>query len=105
MKIAALVLMLFVCGLSANSQYSFTYNGREYNVLKTSKFKDSTGRQFNYDEAMLELMGGEYQLLPADTKDASKGFYYLLSAKKNNLKGQWQRLSQKNPPPLKQGKR
>lgn len=86
MKFAALVFLLAVCGLSANSQYSFTYNGREYNVLKTSKFKDSTGRQFNYDEAMLEMMGGEYAILPADTKDASKGFLLSAISKEEQLK-------------------
>ena len=73
-----LVLLFVLCGLSAHSQFSFTYNGREFNVLKTSRFKDSTGRQFTYDQAMLEMMGGGYEILPADPKDASKGF--LLSA-------------------------
>jgi cytochrome oxidase Cu insertion factor (SCO1/SenC/PrrC family) len=86
MKFAALVFLLFVCGLTANSQFSFTYNGRNYNVLKTSKFQDSTGRQFNYNEAMLEMMGGEYEILPADTKDASKGFLLSAISKEEQLK-------------------
>jgi thiol-disulfide isomerase/thioredoxin len=86
MKVIVLVLILSVCGLSASSQFSFTYNGRNYNVFQTSKFKDSTGRQYNYNEAMLEMMGGEYEILPADTKDASKGFLLSGISKEEQIK-------------------
>jgi thiol-disulfide isomerase/thioredoxin len=70
----------------ANSQFSFTYNGREYNVLKSSVFKDSTGKQYNYNEAMLIMMGGEYEILPANPKDASKGFLLSGVSKEEQLK-------------------
>ncbi len=69
----------------ASSQYSFTYNGRQYNVLKTSVFKDSTGKQYNYNEAMLVMMGGEYGVLPANTQDASKGFLLISLSKEEQL--------------------
>ncbi|MBN8673119.1 MAG: TlpA family protein disulfide reductase [Chitinophagales bacterium] len=80
-----LVLFIFSV-LVVNSQFSFTYNGREYRVLKTSKFKDSTNRQYNYDEAMVEMMGGEYEILPADPKDASKGFLLSGISKEEKLR-------------------
>ncbi len=86
MKNTVLVFLFITCGLSASSQFNFTYNGREYNVLKTSKFKDSTGRQYTYDEAMLEMMGGEYEILPADTKNASKGFLLSAISKEEQVK-------------------
>ena len=70
----------------ANSQFSFIYNGREYNVLKTSVFRDSTGKQYNYNEAMLTMMGGEYEILPANPKDASKGFLLPGVSKDEQLK-------------------
>ena len=68
------------------SQYSFTYNGREYYVLKTSVFKDSAGKQYNYNEAMLVMMGGDYGIVPADSKDAGKGFLLTGVSKEEKLK-------------------
>lgn len=70
----------------ANSQFSFNFNGREYFVLTTSMFKDSTGKQYNYNEAMLIMMGGEYEILPANPKDASKGFLLSGISKEEQLK-------------------
>ncbi len=70
----------------ANSQFSFNYNGREYFVLKSSMFKDSTGKQYNYNEAMLVMMGGEYEIFPPNPKDASKGFLLSGISKEEQLK-------------------
>lgn len=70
----------------ANSQFSFNYNGREYFVLKSSMFKDSTDKQYNYNEAMLVMMGGEYEIFPANPKDASKGFLLSGISKEEQLK-------------------
>lgn len=70
----------------AYGQFSFTYNGKEYHVLKASKFKDSTGKQYNYNEAMLAMMGGEYEILPADARDASRGFLLSGISKEEQLK-------------------
>ena len=86
MKQFLFLSFFFLSAAIANSQFSFTYNGREYNVLKTSKFKDSTGRQYNYSEMSLQMMGGEYEILPADTKDASKGFLLSGISKEEQLK-------------------
>lgn len=74
MKQLLIIAFFILSAVAANSQYSFLYNGREYHVLKTSVFKDSTGKQYNYNEAMLVMMGGEYEIIPANPKDASKGF-------------------------------
>jgi thiol-disulfide isomerase/thioredoxin len=82
-----LVTAVFVLfAIFANSQYSFTYNGREYHVLKTSKFKDSKGKEYTYYEAQLAMMGGEYGVVPADPKDASKGFLLVDLSKEEQLK-------------------
>lgn len=69
-----------------NSQFSFTYDGREYHVLKTSMFKDSTGKQYNYSEAHWIMMGGDHGVLPADPRDASKGFLLSGISKEEKLK-------------------
>lgn len=82
-----LISIFFILSVSAaNSQFSFTYNGREYRVLKTSVFTDSTGKQYNYNEAMLVMMGGEYEILPANPKDASKGFLLSGISREEQLK-------------------
>lgn len=82
-----LFLSLFILSTAiANSQFSFTYNGKEYNVLKTSKFKDPSGKVYDYSQAMLVMMGGEYEILPADPKDASKGFLLSALSKEEQLK-------------------
>lgn len=82
-----LVTTFFILStLLAKSQYSFTFNGQQYNVLKTSVFKDSTGKQYNYNEAMLTMMGGEYEVLPANPRDASKGFILSGITKEERLK-------------------
>ena len=86
MKHLLILPCFLLSALLAHSQFSFTYNGREYNVLKTSFFKDSTGRQYNYNEAMLTMMGGEYEILPADPRDASKGFLLSGISKEEQLK-------------------
>jgi thiol-disulfide isomerase/thioredoxin len=86
MKQLLITIFIILFAAVAKSQFSFTYNGREYNVLKTSVFKDSTGKQYNYNEAMLVMMGGEYEILPADTKDASKGFLLSGISKEEQLK-------------------
>jgi hypothetical protein len=78
----------------AYGQFSFTYNGKEYHVLKASKFKDSTGKQYNYNEAMLAMMGGEYEILPADARDASRGFLLSGISKEEQLKRAMAALSQ-----------
>lgn len=70
----------------ATSQFSFTYNGREYNVLKSSVFKDSTGKKYDYNEAMLVMMGGEYEILPANPKNARDGFLMSGISKEEQLK-------------------
>jgi len=81
-----LIAALFLTVCKANAQFSFTYNGREYNVLKTSVFKDSSGKQYNYNEAMLVMIGGEYEVMPANPKDASKGFLISGISKEEQLK-------------------
>jgi len=81
--VTALLVLSVTIGYS---QYSFTYNGREYHVFKTSVFKDSTGKQYNYNEAMLVMMGGEYEILPANPKDASKGFLLSGISREEQLK-------------------
>ncbi|MCY7311414.1 MAG: TlpA family protein disulfide reductase, partial [Chitinophagaceae bacterium] len=86
MKQVFITVLLILSAVVANSQYSFTYNGREYNVLKTSKFKDAKGKQYNYNEAMLVMMGGEYEILPANPKDASQGFLLSGISKEEQLK-------------------
>ncbi len=86
MKQFFITTVIVLAATVANSQFSFTYNGREYNVLKTSVFKDSTGKQYNYNEAMLTMMGGEYEILPADPRDASKGFLLSGISKEEQLK-------------------
>ena len=86
MKQVFITAFLILSAVVANSQYSFTYNGREYNVLKTSKFKDSTDKEYNYYEMSLVMMGGEYEILPANPKDASKGFLISGISKEEQLK-------------------
>jgi len=86
MKQVFITVLLILSAVVANSQYSFTYNGREYNLLKTSKFKDAKGKQYNYNEAMLVMMGGEYEILPANPKDASQGFLLSGISKEEQLK-------------------
>jgi thiol-disulfide isomerase/thioredoxin len=86
MKKLFITALLVLTVIISNSQYSFTYNGREYYVLKTSIFKDSTGKQYNYNEAMLVMMGGDYGIVPADPKDASKGFFLKGLSKEEKLK-------------------
>ncbi|MEO6613038.1 MAG: TlpA disulfide reductase family protein [Chitinophagaceae bacterium] len=85
MKHLFVTTMIVLSAAVANSQFSFYYNNREYHVLKTSVFKDSTGKQYNYNEAMLTMMGGEYEILPADPKDASKGFLLSGISKEEQL--------------------
>ncbi len=86
MKQLLTTTIFILLAAAANSQFSITYNGREYNVFKTSVFKDSTGKQYNYNEAMLAMMGGEYEILPANPKDASKGFLLSGLSKEEQLK-------------------
>lgn len=86
MKQMLITAFFILSAAVANSQFSFTSNGREYKVLKTSVFKDSTGKQYNYNEAMLVMMGGEYEILPANPKDASKGFLLSGISKEEQLK-------------------
>jgi thiol-disulfide isomerase/thioredoxin len=86
MKRLFIAAVIVLCAAAANGQFTFYYNNREYNVLKTSVFKDSTGKQYNYNEAMLTMMGGEYEILPADAKDASKGFLLSGISKEEQLK-------------------
>ncbi|MEQ1676552.1 MAG: TlpA disulfide reductase family protein [Chitinophagaceae bacterium] len=86
MKKLFIAIFLILSAAVANSQYSFTYNGREYHVLKTSVFKDSTGKQYNYNEAMLVMMGGEYEIIPSNPKDASKGFLLSGISKEEQLR-------------------
>ncbi len=86
MKQLLIIAFFILSAAVANSQYSFTYNGREYHVLKTSVFKDSTGKQYNYNEAMLVMMGGEYEIIPANPKDASKGFLLSGISKEEQLR-------------------
>jgi thiol-disulfide isomerase/thioredoxin len=78
------IFILFT--IIANSQFSFTYDGREYFVQKTSMFKDSTGKQYNYSDASWLMMSGDYGVLPVDTKDASKGFLLSGISKEEKLK-------------------
>ncbi len=86
MKYLLFTAFLILSAASVHSQYSFTYNGQQYNVLKTSVFKDSTGKQYNYNEAMLTMMGGEYEIIPANSRDASKGFLLSGISKEEQLK-------------------
>src|SRR5215216_2405201 len=86
MKQLLVTVFFILSGIIANSQYSFTYNDREYHVLKTSKFKDSRGKEYNYNEAMLVMMGGEYGVVPADPKDARRGFLLVDLTKEEQLK-------------------
>lgn len=86
MKYLIVTTFFILSALFANSQYSFTYNGQEFHVLKTSVFKDSTGKTYNYNEAMLVMMGGEYEILPANPRDASKGFLLSGISKEEQLK-------------------
>ena len=86
MKHLFIYVALFLAAKVSYGQFSFTYNGKEYNVLKTSKFKDSTGKEYNYYEMSLAMMGGEYEILPADPKDASKGFLMSSISKEEQLK-------------------
>ena len=81
-----LSLFFILSAVIANSQYTIYYNGREYAVLKTSMFKDSTGKQYNYNEAVLILMGGEFQTIPADPRDATKGFLLSALSKEEQLR-------------------
>ena len=84
-KLLFTVFLIFIAAI-ANCQFSFIYNGREYKVLKSSAFKDSTGKLYNYNEAMLVMMGGEYEILPANPTDASKGFLLSGVSKEEQLK-------------------
>jgi thiol-disulfide isomerase/thioredoxin len=86
MKRLFIAVFFILLTVSANSQYSFTYNGQQYNVLKTSIFHDSTGKQYTYYEASLAMMGGEYEVIPANPKDASKGFLLSGLSKEEQLK-------------------
>lgn len=82
------LLFIFFISISifAHSQFSFTYDGRQYYVLKTSIFKDSTGKQYNYSEASWIMMAGDHEVVPADPKDASKGFLLSGISKEEKLK-------------------
>lgn len=86
MKYLLVTALLILSATFANSQFSFTYNGREYHVLKTSKFFDSTGKEYDYSQTMLMMMGGEYEVLPANPKDASRGFLISGISKEEQLK-------------------
>ncbi len=86
MKQLFITAFFILSAVVANSQFSFTYNGQQYNVLKTSKFKDAQGKQYNYNEAMLVMMGGEYEILPANPRDASQGFLLSGISKEEQLK-------------------
>ena len=82
-----LIAVLFTLSTAfAYSQFSFTYNGREYHVLKTSKFKDVAGKEYDYKGMQLYMMGGEHEILPANPKDASKGFLMSPISKEEQLK-------------------
>ena len=81
-----LSIVFILSAVIANSQFSFTYDGREYFVQKTSLFKDSAGKQYNYTEASWIMMSGDYGVLPADPKDASKGFLLSGISKEEKLK-------------------
>ncbi len=84
-QLFAIIFFIFYASHSY-SQFSFTYNSREYQVLKTSKFKDSEGKEYSYSEMQLKMMGGEYEILPADPKDASKGFLISIISKEEQLR-------------------
>ncbi|MBK7561559.1 MAG: TlpA family protein disulfide reductase [Chitinophagaceae bacterium] len=84
-KLLITAFFIFTAAI-ANCQFSFTYNGQEYNVLKSSVFKDSAGKSYNYNEAMLVMMGGAYEILPANPRDASKGFLLSGISKEERLK-------------------
>ncbi len=86
MKQLFISAFLILSTVVAYSQFSFTYNGQQYNVLKTSKFKDAQGKQYNYNEAMLVMMGGEYEIVPANPRDASQGFLLSGISKEEQLK-------------------
>jgi thiol-disulfide isomerase/thioredoxin len=86
MKQLLLISLVSLLTKISFSQFSFTHNGKEFRVLKTSTFKDSTGKVYNYNEAMLEMMGGEYGILPANPKDASKGFLLSGLSKQEQLR-------------------
>jgi thiol-disulfide isomerase/thioredoxin len=81
MKHLLITAFFILAALVANSQFSIIYK-----VFKTSMFKDSTEKKYNYNEAMLVLMGGEYEILPANPKDASKGFFLSGLNKEEQLK-------------------
>jgi thiol-disulfide isomerase/thioredoxin len=86
MKQLLITALFILSAVISRSQFSFTYNGQEYHVLKTSVFRDSTGKEYNYNEAMLTMMGGEYEILPANPKDASKGFLLSGISKEEQLR-------------------
>ena len=82
-----LIAVLFTLSTAfAYSQFSFTYNGREYHVLKTINFKDVAGKEYDYKGMQLYMMGGEHEILPANPKDASKGFLMSPISKEEQLK-------------------
>jgi thiol-disulfide isomerase/thioredoxin len=81
-----LAAFFILSAIVANSQFSFYYDGREYSVLRTSVFKDSTGKQYNYNEAVLAMIGGELEVIPANPKDASKGFLLSPVSKEEQLR-------------------
>ena len=85
-KKAFLSLYFILVTIIAQSQFKFTYDGREYFVQKTSKFKDSTGKEYDYGQASWIMMGGDHEVLPADPKDASKGFLLSRISKEEKLK-------------------
>jgi thiol-disulfide isomerase/thioredoxin len=97
-------LLIFSVAIG-HSQFSFTYNGRTYNVLKTSVFKDSTGKQYNYNEAGLVMMGGDYEILPADLKDAGKGFILSGISKEEKMKRAMAAPKPAETPAFKTGKK
>ncbi|HQU56495.1 MAG: TlpA disulfide reductase family protein [Chitinophagaceae bacterium] len=68
------------------AQYTFTYKGKEYKVLRSSKFKDESGKKYDYTEMTLEMMGGEYELLPIDEKKPGKGFLISRISKEETLR-------------------
>jgi len=87
MKKQLLLSVSFILlSISIKAQFTFSYNGQQYSVLKTSIFKDSLGKEYNYNEMSLVMMGGEYEIIPANPRDASKGFLIVGINKEEQLR-------------------
>jgi len=86
MKFTVLSVFCLLVTHITNGQFSFTYNDKEFHVLKTSKFWDASGNKYDYNEAMLKMMGGEFEILPKDVNNASKGYVLSGISKEEQLK-------------------